>query len=212
MKIDKDTKIYGSFSNNTGSNGTIFFNDAFKRFSINAIYKSFYSDDIEKLLISVKYLNFSGFALSSPHKIEIIPYLDSIDDIASEIGSVNTVINKNNKLIGYNTDWIGVKQYFDNHFNLNRDNFEKIIILGNGGFSKSVQYYCKTINFPFNVITRENWDDISKMNGLFFNATPIDVSVNNVLLDGRSTSHEGKLISYYQSIEQFKLYTGIKYE
>ena len=43
--IDKDTKIYGSFSNNPGNNGCKFFNAQFKKEGINAIYKSFYSNN-----------------------------------------------------------------------------------------------------------------------------------------------------------------------
>ena len=79
MKVNKDTLLYGSFSSNPGNNGNIFFNEAFEKYNINAIYKSFYSTDIEKLIISVKHLNFSGFALSMPLKIDIIKYLDNIE-------------------------------------------------------------------------------------------------------------------------------------
>lgn len=212
MEINKNTKIYGSFSNSPGTHGMTFFNYQFHKKGINAIYKSFYSDDIEKLVSSVKYLKFDGFALSSPHKIEIIPYLDWIDNDAKEIGAVNTVINKNNKLYGYNTDWIGIKNYFEYNLKDKKDNFEKLFILGNGGFSKSVQYYCKTINYPFEIITRENWDIINETNGLFFNATPIEVNINGLLIDGRTSTISGQIIQHYQAIKQFELYTGTKYE
>ena len=46
--INKDTKIYGSFSSNPGNNGCTFFNNKFQENNINAIYKSFYSDNIKK--------------------------------------------------------------------------------------------------------------------------------------------------------------------
>ena len=49
--INKDTKIYCSFSENPGNNGGMFFNDAFKRNNIDAIYKSFYSNNIKKSVI-----------------------------------------------------------------------------------------------------------------------------------------------------------------
>lgn len=204
MNINKDTKLYGSFSSNPGNNGCIFFNGAFQKYNINAIYKSFYSDDIEKLILSAKYLNFAGFALSMPHKIEVLPYLDEIDKAAKEIGAVNTVVNKDGKLIGYNTDWIGVRDYF-------LDSLDKLTILGDGGFSKAVQYFCKTKGISYKVITRENWGEVYDLEGYVFNATPIDIVTKGFLFDGRPNAMAGKVIAGIQAREQFKIYTGINY-
>ena len=64
--INKDTKIYGSFSSSPGNNGCEFFNKEFEDRNINAIYKSFYSDDIKKSIEAVKTLSISGFAVSMP--------------------------------------------------------------------------------------------------------------------------------------------------
>ena len=91
MKINKDTKIYGSFSSNPGNNGCTFFNNAFTENNIDAIYKSFYSTNAKKLIKSVKHLNFSGFALSMPLKIDIMKYLDDIDESALKTGPVNWI-------------------------------------------------------------------------------------------------------------------------
>jgi shikimate dehydrogenase len=212
MKINKDTKIYGSFSNNPGNNGCVTFNDAFEKYNINAIYKSFYSTDAEKLIISVKHLNFSGFALSMPLKIEIMKYLDEIDIAALEIGAVNTVINKNNKLIGYNTDWLGVTKFFEAEMNKINWNEKKLTILGNGGFSKAIQYACKKLNINYDIIVRENWNKIAELTNVIFNATPVNVQTKGFLIDGRPFTETGKYIASLQAKEQFYLYTGIKYE
>ena len=207
--INKDTKIYGSFSTKPGNNGCEFFNDAFQKKGINAIYKSFYSDDIEKLVSSVRFLKFSGFALSMPHKIEIISYLNVVDEIASEIGAVNTVINKNGILIGYNTDWIGVCDYLNNFIN----NIKFITILGNGGFSKAVQYSCVVMNIPYTVVTRKDWVVVKDLKGWVFNATPVEVSVPFcTLIDGRPFTESGKIIANFQAKDQFKIYTGVNYD
>ena len=64
--IDKDTKIYCSFSQNPGNNGCNFFNSEFEKRKINAIYKSFYSDNISESIKAVKHLDIKGFALSMP--------------------------------------------------------------------------------------------------------------------------------------------------
>ena len=210
MKIDKETLVYGSFSNNPGNNGCIFFNNAFEQYNINAIYKSFYSTEIEKLIISVKHLNFSGFALSMPLKNGIVKYLDNIESAALEIGAVNTVINNNGILTGYNTDWIGVKKYFE----LSIPNDNHITILGNGGFSKAVQYACNKLNMTYDIITRENWYKIPELDGVVFNATPVNIPVNIEtnyrLIDGIPFTETGKIIANLQAKEQFYLYTGIK--
>ena len=210
MKINKETLLYGSFSSNPGNNGCIFFNDAFEKYNINAIYKSFYSTNIDKLITSVKHLNFSGFALSMPLKIDIIKYLDEIHSAALEIGAVNTVINYRGILTGYNTDWIGVKNYFD----LSIPNDNHITILGNGGFSKAVQYACNKLNMTYDIITRENWHKIPELDGVVFNATPVNIPVNIEtkyrLIDGIPFTETGKIIAELQAKEQFYLYTGIK--
>ena len=52
--INKETEIYCSFSSNPGNNGCIFFNSEFKELNMNAIYKSFYSDDIKKSIKILK--------------------------------------------------------------------------------------------------------------------------------------------------------------
>jgi shikimate 5-dehydrogenase len=203
--INKDTKMYGSFSDNPGNNGCTFFNTAFERQKIDAIYKSFYGDDIVDIITSVKTLGFSGFALSMPFKRQIIKYLDSIDDAAKEIGAVNTVVIENGKLIGYNTDWIGVKNYC-------LDAIDTLTILGNGGFSKAVQYFCIQKGIPYTVITRKDWGEVYDLKGYVFNATPIPVVTKGLLIDGRPTSSQGKTIATLQAKEQFKIYTGIDYE
>jgi shikimate 5-dehydrogenase len=205
VTINKDTKLYGSFSTNPGNNGCLFFNDAFEKFGINAIYKSYYSDDIEKLISSVKYLKFSGFALSMPHKIEIYDYLDEWDESVIEIGACNTVVVKDGKLHGYNTDWLGVKGYF-------LDATDSLTILGDGGFSKAVQYLCRIKNIQYQVITRKDWDKIYDLEGYVFNATPIDIATKGILIDGRPSTDAGKIIAKLQAIEQFKIYTGIDYD
>lgn len=211
MNINKDTKVFGSFSNKPGNNGCMFFNNEFDKHNIDAIYKSFYSTDAKKTIESTKHLNFSGFALSMPLKIEIMDHLDFIDPAALEIGAVNTVINDGGVLKGYNTDWIGVYKYLthnDIYLPLNKPT----IILGNGGFSKAIQYTLKKLDIEYDIITRDRWGEIKNIkNNIVFNATPVEVKLDNVtLIDGRPFTEKGKEIAKYQAIEQFYLYTGIK--
>ena len=203
--INKETKIYCSFSSNPGNNGCIFFNSEFKELNMNAIYKSFYSDDIKKSIESVKSLDIKGFALSMPFKIEALNYLGGVESSVKKIGSVNTVVNNDGYLRGYNTDWIGVQKYFEL-----RD-FDFIYIVGNGGFSKAVQYTCNIMDIKFEIITRENWNIIEELEDkIIFNATPVDIKTDNFLIDGRPHTDTGKEMALYQAKEQFKIYTGVQ--
>ena len=203
--VNKDTKIYCSFSSNPGNNGCVFFNGKFQELNINAIYKSFYSNDIKKSIEAVKSLDIKGFALSMPFKIKALDYVDEVEDSARKIGSINTIVNKNGYLKGYNTDWIGVKKYFVTR------RFDSLYIIGNGGFSKSVQYTCDVMDIGFEVITRENLNILEELEDkIIFNATPVDINTDNFLIDGRPHTDTGREIALYQAKEQFKIYTGVE--
>jgi shikimate dehydrogenase len=199
MLINKDTKIFCSFSSNPGNNGCEFFNIKFQENNVNAIYKSFYSDDIHKSIEAVKTLDIKGFAVSMPFKIDVLNYVDEIDEAVKEIGAANTIINNKGYLKAYNTDWLGV-------FNYLLEDISFLTILGNGGFSKATQYACKKRNIPYIMITRENWSEIYNLEGYVFNATPVNVHTNGILIDGRPLTEQGKMIANLQAKEQYKLY------
>ena len=198
--INKDTKIYGSFSSNPGNNGCIFFNNKFQQDGINAIYKSFYSDSILGSVVAAKILKFSGFAVSMPFKVEILDHVDEIEFAAKTIGAANTIVNNDGHLIAYNTDWIGVYKY------LLPNKPDKLFILGNGGFAKAVEYACNQLDISYEVITRKDWNKISNLKGTIFNATPVDVEVKGTLIDGRPFTESGKQIAALQAEEQYRIY------
>ena len=208
--INKDTKIYGSFSNNPGNNGCKFFNKKFQENNINAIYKSFYSNNIKKSIEAAKSLDIKGFAISMPFKIEILKYLDEVDKAVNVIGACNTVINNKGKLKGYNTDWVGVL----NFIKTNKDPIrvaqqDKINIIGNGGFSKAIQYTCNILDIKYNIITRDKMNLVSSLEGVTLNATPLDIKGVKQLIDCRPFIKQGKIIALLQAKEQYKIYTNV---
>ena len=79
---------------------------------------------------------FAAVNVTIPYKRDVIPYLDSMDDRAKSIGAVNTVVNRDGKLYGYNTDYYGFL------YTLKKNNInvtgEKVIVLGNGGAAQAV--------------------------------------------------------------------------
>ena len=64
-------------------------------------------DGLEDAVKGMKALGVCGFNITLPHKETVIPFLDEVDELARAIGAVNTVVNKDGRLIGYNTDGIG---------------------------------------------------------------------------------------------------------
>ncbi len=78
---------------------------------------------------------FKAINVTIPYKEAVMPYLDEIDDKASVIGSVNTVVNRNGKLYGYNTDFFGMKQLCLK--NVISFKGKKVLILGSGGTAKT---------------------------------------------------------------------------
>lgn len=83
----------------------------------------------------IKERDFSGINVTIPYKETVIPYLDFISDDAKKIGAVNTVVNKNGKLFGYNTDYMGMRALIIRAYGEIKD--KKVLILGAGGTSKT---------------------------------------------------------------------------
>ncbi len=90
----------------------------------------------------LKAREFDGVNVTIPYKVDAIKYLDEIDDCAREIGAVNTIVNREGKLIGYNTDASGMAYALEKaHMNLDGKN---VLILGSGGTSKTARFVAKS--------------------------------------------------------------------
>ncbi len=80
---------------------------------------------------------FSAVNVTIPYKQTVIAYLDYMSDVAERIGSVNTVVNKNGKLYGYNTDYYGMKALVE-RIGIDMHG-SKVLVLGTGGTSKTAR-------------------------------------------------------------------------
>ncbi len=72
------------------------------------VNRSIVPNSLKNAIMSIKPLDICSVAVMSPYKSEVIDYLDDVDSAAMMIGSVDTILNKNNILTGYNTDWLGI--------------------------------------------------------------------------------------------------------
>lgn len=86
---------------------------------------------------------FQAINVTIPYKKDVIPYLDEMDNNAKAIGAVNTIIHKNGKLIGHNTDFSGFLYMVRRH-NINMVN-KKVLVIGNGGASSAIQAVVKHV-------------------------------------------------------------------
>ena len=98
-------------------------------------------EDLDSFLIKK---DFKAINVTIPYKEKVIPYLDYISPQASNIHAVNVVVNKDNKLYGYNTDFYGLLSLIQNE-NINVSN-KKVLILGTGGTSKTAYEVVKSLN------------------------------------------------------------------
>lgn len=98
----------------------------------------------EELDLFLKQKDFKAINVTIPYKQQVIPYLDFVSDIAKDIGAVNTVVNKDGKLYGYNTDFLGLKALVEKNGITIKG--KKVLILGSGGTSKTALAVAKYFN------------------------------------------------------------------
>ena len=128
----------------------LFFKQFFEKNNISAEYKVYEIETIEEVkeLLSQK---IGGYNVTIPYKESILPFLDEIDPIAKEIGAVNTIVFKNDKSIGYNTDAFGFKQSIKPFLTNKHDS---ALIFGTGGVAKAVAFVLKEIGIRVLFISR----------------------------------------------------------
>lgn len=88
----------------------------------------------------IRALGVVGVSCTMPHKQQIMRYLDQIDPLAEQIGAVNTILNQSGKLIGFNTDWIGIVRPLEA---LTALAGKKVAILGAGGAARAACFGLK---------------------------------------------------------------------
>lgn len=117
-------------------------------------------DKIKHITLDMRENIYNGVNVTIPYKIEVIKYLDELSNEANEIGAINTIANKEGRLIGYNTDYFGFGKMLDlNGVNLKNKN---ATILGTGGAARAVIYYLKNNNI--NEITIVSRDKVKAQN------------------------------------------------
>ncbi|MBI2101488.1 hypothetical protein HYT53_02655 [Candidatus Woesearchaeota archaeon] len=187
-RFDKNTKKCISIAEKPGTFGVEFHNKGYALLGLNYIYfplKVSYGE-LEPVIGLVR-RNFHGCSVSMPHKARAAGMVDALDDSAKKTGAVNTILNQNGKLKGYNTDFYGAKTALQKTLSVKN---KKVLMLGAGGAARAIGHAVKELGGKLAIANRTKnngemlakalkasligWKDIAKEQGyLLVNATSI---------------------------------------
>lgn len=141
-------KLVGIIGTTLGSTlSPIMHNESFNYQKLDYHYQRFETDDLDLFISRGKKLGLRGFNVTFPYKVQIMKYLDRLSPEVESIGAVNTVLNEDDKLIGYNTDAEGALRHFKietRKMNIPYNLTGKTVgILGAGGAARAIAYSFK---------------------------------------------------------------------
>ena len=137
MKIDGHTRLAAVVAKPIKHSISPFIhNTAFEKTAVNGVYLAWEigAEDLEATVANIRRYDMFGINLSMPYKQEVIQYLDELAPSARLIGAVNTVVNENGTLIGYNTDGKGFFKSLPSFAIQGK----KMTILGAGGAATAI--------------------------------------------------------------------------
>ena len=139
LRIDSHTELYCIFGRAVKhSLSPRMHNAAFRTTGRNAVYLAFQPESIAHAVDAMRSLKISGASVTMPFKEEVLQYIDEADPLAEKIASVNTLVNTENRIKGFNTDGIGALMALQQQIkSLNRS---RVLILGNGGAARAIAW------------------------------------------------------------------------
>ncbi len=138
--LTPSTKLFGVVGKPLGQSKGIFVHNAlFRKMRKNAVYCKFVVTDLGRFMERVA-PHLSGFSVTLPHKRTVMRYLYRIDATARRIGAVNTVVRRNEKLVGTNTDAPGALDAIEGKMLVKG---KTMLIVGAGGAARAIAYEAK---------------------------------------------------------------------
>lgn len=142
-------------------------NTAFHKLGLDYLYIPFRvsAEALPQAVDGLRALNVRGFNVTIPHKVSVMPLLDELDPLAERIGAVNTVVNDDGKLRGYNTDTAGfLRALLECGV---KPEGKKVVVLGAGGASRAISYILAENGAQLTILNRKlelDWaEDIAKL-------------------------------------------------
>tara|TARA_B100001113_G_scaffold351252_1_gene349948 strand:- start:480 stop:1274 length:795 start_codon:yes stop_codon:yes gene_type:complete len=187
----------------------------FKKNDINAVYnkKKLEENHIENFIQNIRRGEINGSNVTVPFKKKIIPYLDDLSEDAEQTQSVNTIVLKDNSLIGHNTDIEGFSKALIS-LNLDLKN-KKFFILGAGGVVPSIIFALNKIQASEIIITNRTRQKAEDLKVQFSNIKVLDwgsVSDFDVVINATSLGLNDEVINLdFSDIGSNKLFYDIIY-
>ena len=114
-------------------------NAAFQELHLDFVYLAFQVEHIQPAIEGIRALgNIRGFSVTIPHKVSAIPFLDTIDPTAKQIGAINTIVKQEGQLLGINTDSAGAIRALCEAGIHPQD--ERITLIGSGGAARAIAF------------------------------------------------------------------------
>lgn len=142
LTIDSHTALYGVIGDPVRhSKSPIMINRAFRETGVNGVYVAYHIEAaaLGDFVAGVRAMGIRGVNVTIPHKLAIMELLDEIDEGARAIGAVNTIVNDNGRLIGFNTDGIGYVRSLKEEAEPDIAGKE-IVVIGAGGAARGIVY------------------------------------------------------------------------
>jgi 3-dehydroquinate dehydratase / shikimate dehydrogenase len=137
-RLTRRTQVYGVIGNPVSQSlSPQLHNAGFRARHVDAVFLPFLVDELTDFVSCIQPLGIRGFAVTLPHKEAILRHLDDCDPLAEAIGAVNTVVVRGGKLIGFNTDYVGVLRALERRMPLAAS---RVLVLGAGGTARAVSF------------------------------------------------------------------------
>ncbi|MFP4309497.1 MAG: shikimate dehydrogenase [Desulfococcaceae bacterium] len=152
MVLNARTSLHCVFGDPVGhSLGPVMHNAAFRHAGVNGAYLAFRVTDIRAAVDAVRALGIRGVSVTIPHKVSVMDHLDEIAPMAREIGAVNTLVNRDGKLVGYNSDSLGAVAALSEKVNLAE---KSVAVIGAGGAARAVGFGVRAEGAAVTVVNR----------------------------------------------------------
>ncbi len=134
-QISKNTRLCISLAGRPRSTGTRFHNFLYAQLGLDYIYKACTTNDLASAIAGIRALGIRGCDVASPFKEACIPHLDRLDPSAQALGLVNTIVNDDGHLRGYNTDYLAIRKLLDQR---GLSSLLSFALRGTGGIARAV--------------------------------------------------------------------------
>lgn len=168
----------------------LYFNQKFAQEGLgDHYYEAFPLEKIHALAdLITSYPNLRGLNVTIPYKEQVIPFLDSLDEEAEQVGAVNVIRIHFGKLTGYNSDIYGFEKDLEDFLGSSRNSELPALVFGAGGAARAVIYVLKKWGYPYKTVSRsaqksdfifeEVTPSLIRDNPLLINTTPLGMAPN----------------------------------